>query len=173
MKALKIGLLAVTTLLLFTQNMMGQSPAISTKYNNQQIQKMIIDFKTNYSNRVAPPAALEQAFQRDFPGAYDIEWETAANLYEVEFEIRRDDYKAYYDQQANLIMYKRDIFENDLPAAIKNKIQAEYPTFRLSDIEEIRRGTEVIYKIEIKKGDYEINFTYNIDGTLIGKMEEY
>jgi len=178
-KNLNFGLLTAIVLLLFCQNGLAQTPtsapapAISTKYDNAQIEKMIQSFRMEYSRDIMPPELLHQKFMQDFPENYDVEWETAANLYEVEFEIRGADYNAYYDGQANLIMYKYDIYMSDLPDLITNKVKSDYPDYRFDDMEKILRGTEVLYKIELEKGDYDVKLLLKDDGTIINKMVDF
>lgn len=173
MKKISLGLLTLLVVFFMSMPASAQSPAISTNYSNEQVDKMLQDFKVNYSTNVRPTQVLEQKFMQDFPGAHDIEWETAANIYEVEFEIRRDDYKAYYDAQGNLIMYVHDAYQSDLPAVVVNKIQAEYPNYRFSDVEIIAKGTEVLYKVEVERGDMEVKYIIKNDGTVLNKMLDY
>jgi len=173
MKKIALGLLTLVAALFIALPVSAQAPAISTKYTNDQVDKMLQDFKVNYSYDVMPGQALLQKFMQDFPGAHDVEWETAANIYEVEFEIRRDDYKAYYDEQGNLIMYIHDIYQNDLPAAVTNKIKAEYPNYRFSEVERIAKGTEILYKVEVERGDMEVKYIIKNDGTVVNKMIDY
>jgi len=172
MRNLNFGLVIVLSLL-FGQKMSAQAPVISTKYTSAQIEQMVQSFNMEHSRDIRPSELLQQKFKQDFPGAYDIEWETAANLYEVEFEIRRADYKAYYDEQANLIMYIHDIYESDLPSLVRQKIQSEYSNYRLSDIEKVLKGTDVRYKVELERGDYEIKLIFKDDGSVINKMVDY
>lgn len=173
MKKIGLGLLTLLAALFMCQPVSAQSPAISASYTNEQVDRMLQDFKVNYSHDVVPSQALLQKFMRDFPGARDVEWETAANIYEVEFEIRRDDYKAYYDEQGNLIMYIHDAYQSDLPAAVTNKIRAEYPNYRFSEVERIVKGTETLYKVEVERGDMEVKYVIKSDGTVINKMIDY
>lgn len=173
MKILRSGLFLMLLISLFSQCALAQDPAISDKYNNEEIDKMIQAFKTDYSHDVMPTAMLMQNFRRDFPGSYDVEWEKAANLYEVEFEIRGADYEAYYDEQGSLIMFKHDIYQSDLPGPIKKQIKSQYPNYRFDDIERIIKGTDVLYKVEMERGDMDIKIIIKNDGTIVNKMQDY
>ena len=173
MKTLKLKLLLLLITPLFFQYSLGQNPAVSKKYTNEEIDKMVRAFRMEHSQNVMPSELLMQKFSKDFPKAYDIEWEKATNLYEVEFEIRGADYEAYYDEQGNLIMYKHDIYPSDLPELIRKKVKNLYPNYRFDDIEKIVKGTEVSYKVEMERGDLDVRVIVKIDGTIVSATEDY
>jgi len=146
------------------------NPSISKKYSNTEIEKLIIDYKTSHSHDVMPDAALQQQFQKDFPNSRDIDWEIASNIYEVEFEIGRTDYKAFYDKDANLLAYSLEIRESHLPAIVKNAVITKYPDSRIEDIKKIVQGTETMYKIEVEKGKMDWKVIFNSNGTFIKEI---
>ena len=145
-------------------------PAISKKYSDAEIEKMIVAFKTTREKDVYPTTGQQQQFGKDFPNARDIEWEIAANVYEVEFEIGYTDYKAYYDESANLIMYIVDIRESDLPAIVKNAAMSKYPNYKFDDIEKVVKGSETFYKVEMEKGKSEIKAVFNPNGIFVKEV---
>ena len=173
MKSFRITLLIMLLSTLSFQYISAQTPAISTKYSNAEIDQLMKAFKIEHSHRATPTQLLQQKFKTDFPGAYDIEWKKAAKLYEVEFEIKRLDYEAYYDEQGNLVMYKHDISQSDLPEAIKTKLKSLYPNYRFDDIEKMVKGTETSYKVEMEKGDMDVKIIIKSDGTIVSKLEDY
>ena len=167
MKRMRLVLLLMLLAPLFFLYSAAQQPAISGKYSNQEIEKMMQDFKRERSHDVRPTEQLVQKFKKDFPGARDVEWEKAAALYEVEFEIKRVDYLAYYDGMGNLIMFKHDIRLSALPDPVKKQAKALYPNYRFDDVEKIMKGTEVLYKIEMERGDAEVKILIKKDGTVV------
>ncbi|MDR0574748.1 MAG: PepSY-like domain-containing protein [Tannerella sp.] len=172
MKTLRLGLLLLLTSLSFLYAS-AQHPSMSKKYDNNEIEKMVQAFKMEYSQNVVPTELLVQKFRKDFPNAYDIEWEKAASLYEIEFEIRGSDYQAYYDEQGHLVMLIYDIYQSDLPDLIKKQITSKYPNYRFDDIERIIKGTDVSYNVEMERGDVDVRIIIKSDGTIISQMEDY
>lgn len=147
------------------------TPAVSTKHSDIEIEKIISQFNTSHRRIVYPPTNIQQQFNKDFPKARDIDWESGADVYEVEFEIDRTDYKAYYDNTANLIMYTLELKESELPAVIKNAAMAKYPNSKFDDIKKIIKGTKTLYKVEMKKDkNHDIKAAFKHDGTFINEL---
>ena len=145
------------------------NPAISKDYSNEAIATMIQKHKMSDSRDVAPPAALAAKLKADFPKAYQVEWEVANDIYEVEFDIKFRDYAAYYDAKGNLLMVVEEIYRSELPAVVKNAAKTKYPKYNFEDIDKIRRGTEVFYKIEMEYRDTEVKLLIHADGTIVNK----
>ncbi|WP_101688879.1 hypothetical protein [Dysgonomonas massiliensis] len=162
-----ITVLCTIALLLSCQSVVAQpKPVISTKYSNEKIQEMISSFKNGYSQDATAPASLVSKFNLDFPNAKDIDWEAVADIYEVEFEIGRVDYKAFY-KGTDLLMYTRDIQVSELPAVVKNTAISKYPDYDFEDIEEINIGTDLIYKVELEHHKKEVTMKIKYDGTIL------
>jgi hypothetical protein len=171
MKHFKI--LSLAAGLFFIQAATAQHPAISTRYSNEEIVQKIKTYKASHAQDVVPPANLQQKFRADFPKASDAEWETAGELYEVEFDVRFRDCKAYYDAGGNLLATVEETYRSELPAVVNNAAEANYPKYRLEDIDKIRRGTEVFYKIEMELRDAEVKLLIRSDGTALSDKTDY
>jgi hypothetical protein len=161
-------------LLVMSLTATAQNPAISSKYldsvqyPDDKIEALIRDYRAANSRDVLPGEALAQQLKKDFPEARDIEWETAAGIYEAEFEISWRDCKAYYDAEGHLLMYSLDIRLSELPSAIKSAAKAKYQGFRFDrDVEKIIKGRSVLYKVTMEKGDTEIEATFKSDATFV------
>jgi hypothetical protein len=120
-----------------------------------------------------PPAKPAAKFNADFPKAHDVEWEVADSIYEVEFDIRFRDWKAYYNAEGNLLMTVEEIYRSDLPAVVKNAAEAKYPKYHFEDIDRIRRGTEVFYRIEMELRDTEVELLVQSNGTITEEKIDY
>ena len=151
----------------------AQHPAISTRYTNEEITQKITTHKASHSQDVVPPANLQQKFRVDFPKASDVEWETAGDIYEVEFDVRFRDCKAYYDSEGNLLMTVEETYRSGLPAVVKNAAETKYPKYHFEDIDKIRRGTEVFYKVEMELRDTEIELLVQSDGVIRNERIDY
>jgi hypothetical protein len=174
MKGLKF-LIALAACALSVQATTAQSPApaISDAYSNEAIAEMIREHRTSHSRDVMPPAKPATKFKADFPKASDVEWEVADSIYEVEFDVRFRDWKAYYDAEGNLLMTVEEIYRSELPAVVKNAAEAKYPKYHFEDIDKIRRGTEVFYKIEMERHDTEVELLIQSNGTITEEKIDY
>jgi hypothetical protein len=176
MKQIRILGMTVGLMLIIVQAGFAQTnPAISNEYSNEEIVRMIKKYKNAHSRDVVPSARLHQKFQADFPKARDVEWETDGNIYEVEFEVKFRDCKVYYDAKGNLLMHVREIYRSELPAIVKNAAENKYPKHNFEDIEKVRRGTEIFYKIEMesKSLDSEVKLLIGEDGTIQEERFDY
>ncbi|MDR1022426.1 MAG: hypothetical protein LBL94_04020 [Prevotellaceae bacterium] len=149
------------------------APAISNAYSNEAIAEMIRKYRTSRSYDVMPPSKLAAKFNADFPKARDVEWEMADSIYEVEFGVRRRDWKAYYDAEGNLLMTIEEISRSELPAVVKNAAEAKCPKYHFEDIDKIRRGTEVFYRIEMELRDTEVKLLVQSNGTITEEKIDY
>ena len=149
------------------------NPAISKEYSDEAIAGMIQKHKAANSRDVIPPAEFAAKFKADFPKASRAEWELAEGVYEVEFDIRFRDCKAYYDVKGNLLMIVEEIYRSELPAVVRNAAETKYPKYSFEDIDRVRRGTEVFYKIEMEHRDAEVKLLVKADGTILDEKFDY
>lgn len=173
MKGLKFFIAFVSCVMFVQVAAQSPAPTISSAYSNDTIAKMIRKYRSSRSHDVMPPTKPATKFKADFPKASDVEWETDGNIYEVEFDIRFRDWKAYYDAEGNLLMTVEEIYRSELPAVVKNAAEAKYPKYHFEDIDKIRRGTEVFYKIEMELRDTEIELLIQSDGAIMNEKTDY
>jgi hypothetical protein len=171
MKILRI--LSIAVGLLFIQTAAAQNPAISTLYSNEELAQKVKTHKASHSRDVVPPTNIRQKFQSDFPKSSDVEWEASDSVYEVEFDVRFRDCEAYYDVNGNLLMTVEEMYRSELPAVVKNAAETKYPKFHFEDIDKIRRGTEVFYKIEMERRDVEVELLIRSDGIICDERIDY
>lgn len=112
---------------------------------------------------------ITKAFNKEFIGATDIEWKVSNGIYEIEFELNRIDHDAWYDANANLLMYKNDIALNALPQNVSSAIATDYPGYLLDEADKVVKGSITGYYVDLKKDKTEIHAFYNEDGTFISK----
>jgi hypothetical protein len=165
MKTLK-RITGISMMLLLSVQLNAQT--ITKAYSNEAIKNMITDFEKAHSKDVMPPAEILQKFLADFPKASDIEWETAGNIYEVEFDVLLVDYKAYYDSKGNLLMYAHDVSTRQLPDVVKNAILSKYAKYHVEDVDKIYQGTEIFYKVEIERNQMpDVKIIAGEDGSIV------
>lgn len=167
-----LGLLLIG--LISCQSQYAQSPKTDNNvYTNAEINLLLQKYHSQHSRDVIPPSAIQQKFNSDFPSALDIDWEVSENIYEVEFEIKRKDYKAFYDDKGNLLMYSQEISKTELPAVIKNIAESKHPKYKFEDIKIIRKGSETFYKIEMEHRDVEVKFVLTENGSTVNERFDY
>lgn len=151
----------------------AQNPAISTKYSNSEIAAFVQNYKNTRERDVFADGILLERFQRDFPKASDVEWETNGEIYEVDFDVKFRDFAAYYDKEGNLLMYKQEIREKELPAIVKTAAESKYPKYKFEDIEKVVKGTETFYKVEMELRDTEVTMFIASEGRIINEKFDY
>jgi hypothetical protein len=163
------NILSLSAAIILSCVLFAQNPAISKKYSDGEIAILIQKYKHSPNHDVAPTDALLQKFQRDFSNAHNVEWESNDEIYEAEFDIQFREFAAYYDKEGNLLMYKQDIQENELPADIKTAATTKYPAYRFEDIQKIVKGTEVFYEIELELNESEVTMLVTSTGKVISE----
>jgi hypothetical protein len=156
-----------------TATAQSSTPSISGGSSNEIIAEKIRQYRTSYSYDVFPPEKVATKFKADYPRASDVEWETDDNIYEVEFDVRFRDYKAYYDAEGNQLMTVEEIYRSELPAVVKNAAETKYRGYRLDNMNKIRRGTEVFYHIKMELRDTEVELLVRPDGTIVKEKMDY
>jgi hypothetical protein len=139
----------------------------SKSLTDEQIREKVAGYYSVPSATATPGNSVKAAFGEQFPGARDVEWEYSNGVYEVDFEIGNVDHEAWYDADAQLIMYKYDIRVTELPAAVQNAVTADYPGYRIDEAEKVFKGTAVGYCMEIELGKSETEVFYHENGTFI------
>ncbi len=171
MKKILILSTALISGILFTLS--AQNPAISKKYSNTEIAALINNYKRADNNDVWPSSVLQQKLQQDFPGASSAEWETNNEVFKVDFDIKFRDLEAFYDKDGNLLMYKKEILEKDMPAIVKTAAESKYPKFNFDGIEKIVKGTQIFYKIEMELRDTDVTLFVTNEGKFISEKVDY
>ena len=95
------------------------------------------------------PSVVENTFEKKFPNATEIEWETFGKDYEVDFEIKDIDYSARLDLSGNLLTYKFEIEEETLPVSLKSFLQKEFRDKQWDDPEVVVFNNDSYYQLEI------------------------
>lgn len=112
---------------------------------------------------------IQTAFNEKFPNATDVEWKVSNNVYEIDFEINHVDYEAWYDSDANLLMYKYDIANSELPQEVLSAMTNDYPGYVLDESEKVYKGNMIGYYLDLKKNKTEVHAFYKDNGTFISK----
>ncbi|SHG05118.1 hypothetical protein [Dysgonomonas macrotermitis] len=143
------------------------TPPVSSQYTYETADSLLNIYEISHPAKTRPTDQLSKQHRTDFPQAKDIEWKMSNDIYSVKFEIGDTDYKAYYNKEANLIAYKYEIEEKDLPAIVKNASIAVYPDYHFEEITKMIYGSQTIYKLELERNDHERIIVLRSDGTIL------
>ena len=146
---------------------------------------------------VQPPAILETAFNKQYPGATNVVWSNYDSLaaipidmrltgwkkmdaedYMVTFNYKDQNYYAWYDNSGKWVgsAYTMEDFTK-MPAAVhtavKNAIKKRYNDYNISQVNrEFRAGNKSAYEVELTRDDDKVKMLVNADGK-IGKIFKY
>jgi hypothetical protein len=120
----------------------------------------------------AIPAPVQAAFTKEYPAAFDVEWKAKGTQYKVEFEtgLFFVDHEIWYDGSGKVIRHEEEIATSDLPAAVATAASAEFPGYRIDDVERITADGTTSYMLEMKlKGQSEWKVAYDANGKQLQK----
>lgn len=113
------------------------------------------------------PSLVLTEFQKLFPKAVDIDWEMDKDLYEVEFEIGRDDHKVWFDQSGVMVKHKEELSSKSLPSTLRAKLKEGYKNYWISDVERLTKKGVSVFKVELKNLRREIDIFIDEKGNEI------
>ncbi len=119
------------------------------------------------------PVKVKTAFEQKFPGVQKVKWgKENANEWEAEFKMNAKEYSANYNSDGTWLETEYEIAANEIPAAIANTLDKEFPGYKLveSEISETVKGK--LYEFEIKTGNVKKEVAINADGTLVKIVTE-
>jgi uncharacterized membrane protein YkoI len=116
------------------------------------------------------PSVVLNTFQTSFPDATDTEWEKKGDTYEVEFDMSRQEYKAYLDASGKLLLTRYELSQRDLPEAVSKTIQADFKEYRLDDVEAIEQEGETFYEVELESKTLDRKVMFTQDGQVTDKV---
>ena len=139
------------------------------RLQQDDIKQRIAQYYSSPSSSTQPVSSIKIEFDKKFPNATDVEWKVSNGIYKIDFEINDVDYEAWYDGNANLLMYKHDIMNNQLNQAVASAIATDYPGYLLDEVEKVYKGNIVGFYLDLKKNKEKIHAFYNENGTFISK----
>ncbi len=169
---LKVISFIAVVLLAISCSSSAPNPVISTQYTDSEIETLIQSFNPN--RNIQPTATQLQRFQRDFPNAREVDWESNNQIYEVEFEINHRDFTAFYDNEGNLLMFKQEILNRELPKIVKATVETHDLNFRLeSNTYKIVKGTQTFFRIRMEQGKKDVIVFVSSKGNILNRKSEF
>lgn len=96
------------------------------------------------------PSVVVNEFQKRFPKAVDVDWETENGVYEVEFEVNRLDHQVWFDKEGHILKQKEEIRTKSLPASIRSAVRQRHGGYRIAEVDKLTRHDTTVYKLEIR-----------------------
>lgn len=95
------------------------------------------------------PSVVINAVMTKYPDARDLDWEVKNGIYEVEFDLGKDDYEVWINAEGTILKIEQEIANAQIPAALLSKVKSDYKEFKVDDAKRIEIGKAVYYEIEL------------------------
>ena len=120
-----------------------------------------------------PLKNVRSEFKSMYPDARDVEWDSEYGYWVVSFELgTRPDVKeceAWYDVNANWLRTETEMFERDLPKAVKDALESsEYasPYLQIDDVDYVETPKGNFYQVDVKTAGREIGLDVTAEGVI-------
>lgn len=154
MKNLMFAMLITT----FSSALMAQTPATKEKEEK----------KTS----VAVPAAVKDAFAKEFPTVKKVNWDAEDGNFEAEFTLNGTDESATYDKTGHRKEVEVDIKTSELPAPVLEYVKSHYAAYKLVEGAKITNDKNVVtYEAEIGKDGKKWDVLFDATGKFIKQVE--
>lgn len=120
-------------------------------------------------SRAEVPSILNDAFNKEYPKATDVEWEKELDNYKVEFDLKRQDHEVWYNASGTVLKKEIEITEGELPQVIRDVIKSKYAGYRVDDVEVIWQNNATTYEVELEKGQDEKHVIFDSNAKVLGE----
>jgi len=115
------------------------------------------------------PAAVKEAFQKQFGGAKEVEWEKEEGKFEVEFEQNHKEMSAVFTASGALEETEVEIKKEELPASVLSYVSQNYKGEKIKEAAKITKANgEINYEAEVKGKD----LMFDANGNFLMAKEE-
>ena len=122
------------------------------------------DDKDNDVKPDSVPETVKTTLTANFPNTVGLEWEKVGNDYEADFDVDTVDHEALISASGEMLKYKYDITEAELPEAVKTAISQSYSNLRLDDAEKLLQGNSEYYQVELDDSGADKKLVFSADG---------
>lgn len=115
------------------------------------------------------PEAVQKTFQNKYPGEDDPDWKMDDHgNWESHFKIDGEKYRADFNADGSWIETENSIKKDNLPDAIKKKIEEEYSDREITEVEHVKSAIEgEFYDVEFKQKGKNMDVEFREDGSII------
>ncbi len=121
-----------------------------------------------------PEQTVIASFNTKYPEAKRVEWENKKGYKVVDFTLNGKESEAWFDTNGNWLLTETDIRFEDLPMPVQGVfVVSPYGAWRVEDVDMLTRpDADVVYVIEVEKGEQEKDLYYAEDGTLLRESDD-
>jgi len=115
------------------------------------------------------PKAVQKTFENKYPGENDPDWHKDDNgNYESNFKIDGKSFRADFSPNGEWIETESDIDKKDLPKAVIDVIDNQFPDSEITEIEEVDHYSKgKFYDVEFKQKGKNKDVEIKADGPII------
>ncbi|QYA26464.1 hypothetical protein G3I01_13460 [Gramella sp. MT6] len=115
------------------------------------------------------PEVVQRTFQNKYPVENDPDWEKDDHgNWESHFKIDGEKYRADFNADGSWIETENSIKKENLPDAIKKKIEEEYPDRKITEVEHVNSAKEgEFYDVEFKQKGKNMDVVFKEDGSVM------
>lgn len=112
------------------------------------------------------PSIVRNVVNTQYPGAHEIKWTRAGNLYEAEVSLAgRGEISARIDVTGNIILAKEELTIDQLLSPVKVAVARHFPGYVIDDIDRLEINERILYQVELQQnGMKDIKAVFLADG---------
>ncbi len=119
-----------------------------------------------------PPDIVKKEFSKKYSAAQSVKWDSEEkNEWEAEFTMDGKKMSAAYDNSGKWMESETAIAEKELPEAVTNTLNKEYPGYKKSDISIFEDSKNKGFELSLKKGEVTVEVVIDNSGKIIKKNE--
>lgn len=128
----------------------------------------------NDDDHYTPDTTVRLAFEKMFPDASKVKWESKLGYVKAEFRDNNKEKDAWFDTDGTWMLTETEVAVSDIPVAITQSIAgSRYADWKIEDADYLeRKDMEPIYIIEVEKGKEEVDLYYAPEGKLLKAVAE-
>lgn len=120
------------------------------------------------SEQVSAPDVVQSALTAKFPAARAVDWSMEADgQYEAEFKVEGQQLSAVFDAAGNWLETETKMTAEGLPEAVRQAIAAQFPDYKLEEIESVETPEGQRFEVSLEKGEEELEVVFAPDGTIL------
>ncbi len=127
----------------------------------------LIVLMSSLSYCLTPPAAVKKAFEQKFPNVTKVKWgKETKTVFEAEFVFKGIKTSANFSQDGSWVETETQIKISELPNAVTNAINKDYPKSKILKAEKTESDKNgITYETLIKSGKHKKAVEFKEDGT--------
>ena len=110
------------------------------------------------------PQAVASALAQKYADHKGLDWEMDGANYEAEFDVNRTDHTVLIAPSGEIVMAKSDMMQSELPQPVRNAIDQKYKGMPLDDVEQVEKGGETYYQVELDENGTARKLVFSAEG---------